>query len=135
MSDDLRSTVEQVGRCFNSRDLDGLDAIVDEDLVNHAAGPQGREGWKLVWQSIVTCFPDAVADTHAILIDGDQAAVHMTLRGTHRESAMPLLAGVPPTNNAIEWEFIHLFRLRDGKVVEHSAVRDDLGLLRQLGVA
>jgi hypothetical protein len=29
---------------------------------------------------------------------------------------------------------MHLFRLHDGKVIEHWAVRDDLGMLQQLGV-
>ncbi len=29
---------------------------------------------------------------------------------------------------------IHIYRLEDGKAVEHRAGRDDLGALRQLGV-
>jgi SnoaL-like polyketide cyclase len=31
-------------------------------------------------------------------------------------------------------ELVHIFRVRDGKIVEHWAVRDDLGLMKQLGV-
>jgi predicted ester cyclase len=27
-----------------------------------------------------------------------------------------------------------MFRLRDGKIAEHWAVRDDLGMMQQLGV-
>ena len=56
----------------------------------------------------------------------------MTITGTHEASAMPLLDGLEPTGRRIEWEFVHLFRVRDGLIVEHWAVRDDLGLLRQL---
>ena len=29
---------------------------------------------------------------------------------------------------------MHLFRLGDGKIIEHWAVRDDLGMLQQLGL-
>jgi hypothetical protein len=29
---------------------------------------------------------------------------------------------------------VHLFRLRDGELVGHAAVRDDLGLMTQIGV-
>jgi hypothetical protein len=29
---------------------------------------------------------------------------------------------------------MHFIRLRDGQLVEHRAVRDDLGLMQQLGV-
>jgi hypothetical protein len=32
------------------------------------AGPQGREGWKQVWEAIITCFPDATAETKAIVV-------------------------------------------------------------------
>lgn len=130
---DTRSIVEGAGACFNSRDFDGLDQFVGADMVNHAAGPQGLEGWKQTWQAILSCFPDAQAETRVVLVDGEQAAVPMTLTGTHEGSGMPLLAGIEPTQRRIEWEFIHLFRVQGGKIVEHRAVRDDLGLLRQLG--
>jgi hypothetical protein len=32
----------------------------------------------------------------------------------------------------VEWEFMHLFKLNGGVIIEHSAVRADLGLLKQL---
>ena len=120
-----RSVVEAAGACFNSRDFDGLDELVAEDLVNHAGGPQGREGWKQIWRVIIASFPDAAAETRAVIVEGDRAAVHMILKGTHVASAMPLLDGVAPTNKHIEWVFIHLFRVERGRIVEHSAVRDD----------
>ena len=129
---DTRAAVEGAGECFNSRDFDRLDQFVHPEMVNHAAGPQGLQGWKQVWQAILTCFPDARAETHAVLVDGEQAAVHMSIEGTHEGSDMPLLAGLEPSGRRIRWEFIHLFRVRDGKIVEHRAVRDDLGLLEQV---
>jgi len=85
-------------------------------MVNNAAGPQGREGWKQVWRAIVTCFPDATAETKAIVVEGDTAAVHMTITGTHEASVMPLLEGLAPTGRRIEWEFVHLFRVQDGLI-------------------
>lgn len=129
---DVRGVMDKVETCFNSRQLDDLDGIVADSMVNHAAGPQGREGWKQVWRSIYTCFPDAVSETHSVLIDGDAAAVHVTIVGTHEASAMPLLNGMSPSHRQVRWEFIHLFKVVDGLIVEHRAVRDDLGLLRQI---
>ncbi|MGN6474415.1 MAG: ester cyclase [Mycobacteriales bacterium] len=129
---DVRNVIETAGECFNTRRLDDLDGLVSDSMVNHAAGPQGLAGWKQVWQAIYTCFPDAVAETHQILIDGDSAAVHMTIEGTHEASSMPLLDGIPPSHKKVRWRFIHLFKVADGRIVEHDAVRDDLGLLRQI---
>ncbi|MBG7696720.1 MULTISPECIES: ester cyclase [Streptomyces] len=41
---------------------------------------------------------------------------------------------VPPTGREIDFEQIHVLDLRDGKVVRHEAVRDDITMLGQLGV-
>jgi predicted ester cyclase len=39
-----------------------------------------------------------------------------------------------PRGKPIAVELVHVFRVRDGKIVEHWAVRDDLGMMKQLGV-
>jgi hypothetical protein len=41
---------------------------------------------------------------------------------------------VPPTGREIDYEQIHVLTVRDGKVVKHEAMRDDLTMLSQLGV-
>ena len=57
----------------------------------------------------------------------------MALTGTHQASTMPLLAGVPVTHQPVTWTYIHIWRIADGKIAEHWACRDDVGLLRQVG--
>ncbi len=44
------------------------------------------------------------------------------------------LMGVAPTNRPVAFRLVHLVRFQDGKSIEHWAVRDDLTLMRQLGV-
>jgi hypothetical protein len=46
---------------------------------------------------------------------------------------MPLLIGVAVTRAEVEWTFMHRFRIEDGRIAEHWACRDDVGLLHQLG--
>ncbi|MFD3925444.1 ester cyclase [Streptomyces sp. NPDC058614] len=41
---------------------------------------------------------------------------------------------IPPTGRDIDFEQIHVLDLRDGKVVGHEAVRDDMTMLGQLGI-
>jgi len=42
--------------------------------------------------------------------------------------------GIPPTNRPVAFRQVHLVRFLDGKSIEHWALRDDLTLMRQLGV-
>jgi predicted ester cyclase len=48
--------------------------------------------------------------------------------------ASPYFLGLAPTNQPVALPQVHIVRFQDGKVVEHWAVRDDLGLGRQLGL-
>jgi predicted ester cyclase len=41
--------------------------------------------------------------------------------------------GIAPTGRRIRHKQVHIFRIRDGRITRHRAVRDDLGLLLQLG--
>lgn len=41
---------------------------------------------------------------------------------------------IPPTGRDIDFEQIHILDLRDGQVIGHEAVRDDITMLGQLGV-
>jgi predicted ester cyclase len=40
---------------------------------------------------------------------------------------------VPASNKAFKTEQLHVYRIANGKIVEHWAGRDDFGLMRQLG--
>ena len=60
------------------------------------------------------------------------AAAYVTMHGTHEGGLPP---GVPATHKPIAVKHVHLFRFADdGRVVEHSAVRDDLGMVMRLGL-
>ena len=41
---------------------------------------------------------------------------------------------IPPADRPLDYEQIHLLTVRDGKVIGHEAVRDDVTMLGQLGV-
>ena len=132
-AEDSRRVVTEFGARLAAGDLSAFDDLVAEDFVNHAAGPQGRDGLRTTYAVLRRDLGDWTAEEHQVLADGDRVVVHMTLQGRHVASTMPLLAGVPPTGTDVGWEFIHIWRVQDGRIAEHWACRDDLGLLRQLG--
>jgi lactoylglutathione lyase len=134
MTTDPKSVIEELTRRSDAGDESVIDELVAEDMVNHAAGPQGREGLKLILATIaVDLGPDVTVDQHHLIADGELVAQHLTVRGTHVASTMPLLAGTRPSGQEVSWTFIHLWRVVDGMIVEHWACRDDVGLLHQVG--
>jgi lactoylglutathione lyase len=127
-----RETVEELLRRQQASEDLVLDDLVAEDMVNHAAGLQGRSGLAQILSTIDHDLGPVTVEQHHLVGDGDVVAQHLTLHGTHRASTMPLLAGLAPAGRAAAWSFIHIWRVADGMIVEHWACRDDMGLVEQL---
>ena len=66
-----------------------------------------------------------------IVAEGEKVLVRLRVQGTHGGDLM----GIPATGRPIDIAVMDLFVIRDGKLVEHWALLDNLGLLRQLGVS
>ncbi|MEU3795186.1 ester cyclase [Streptomyces fructofermentans] len=69
----------------------------------------------------------------------DQVWVRLRMQGRHTGAFVLFKDGavdqvVPPTGREIDFEQIHVLGLRDGRIVRHEAVRDDIAMLGQLGV-
>jgi predicted ester cyclase len=74
-----------------------------------------------------------------LIARGDSVIARFTVSGTQRGVAkLPMnggmLVGVQPTGKHFTVEHIHWIRLRNGKIVEHTATRNDIGMMRQLGL-
>jgi predicted ester cyclase len=127
-----KEVVEEMFRRQQAGDDTALDDLVATHMVNHAAGPQGREGLKRILQTIDDDLGPITVEQHHLIGEGDLVAQHLTLHGTHRASTMPLLAEATVSGRPTAWTFIHIWRVADGIIVEHWACRDDMGLLDQL---
>ncbi len=86
-----------------------------------------------------SAFSDLRFPVLGLARDDDQVWVRLRMRGRHtgpfvryRDGALD--QAIPPTGRDIDFEQIHVLGLRDGKVVSHEAVRDDITMLGQLGV-
>src|SRR3954451_12916160 len=95
--------------------------LIAADLVQHAAGPQGREGLRKTLATLEHDLDRPRATIHRVVAQDDLVVVQLTLHGRHVASTMPLLAGLAPTGDDIAWEFIHIWRIAQGLIVEHWA--------------
>lgn len=102
-------------------------------FINHAAGPQGRDGFRMTMSVIEHDLGDIEYEQERIVSEGDLVVNEVRMIGTHRASTMPLLQGIEPTGIRVTWTYMHTWRVADGLIAEHWATRDDLGLLMQLG--
>jgi predicted ester cyclase len=126
----VRRTYEQL---FNRGELSLADELVSAEFVNHDAppeAPRGPAGMRATVTMLRTAFPDLHFTLEELVAEGDLVMVRTTMRGTQRGPFM----GIALTNRPVEQAQIHIVRFADGKAVEHRAVRDDLGMLQQLGV-
>ena len=131
-----RHVAEQFNEAFNRGDLDAAASCVAEDYKNHGR-KVGRAGVRTVLVEIKTNFPDARLTTLNSVAEGEWVVVRSTYSGTHRgTSRFPvdggMLVGVQPTGRTFEVQHIHMYRVLDGKIAEHFANRDDVGMMRQL---
>ncbi len=69
---------------------------------------------------------------------GDQVWVRLRMQGRHTGPFVRFAAGrvdtvLPPSGRAIDAPQLHVLTVRDGQVLRHEALRDDLTMLGQLG--
>ncbi len=121
--------VEEV---WNGHDLDAVDRLVSPLYINHAARTEEyqRGGARRVVEWLLSVFPDHRFEVEDAASDGETVALRGTMTGTHEGE----LEGIAPSGKSVSVTQSHWFRVVDGKVAEHWAVRDDLGMLQQLGV-
>jgi predicted ester cyclase len=133
MSDDNKAVVRRLyEEVFQAGNLDIADELVDPDCRDHAdtQDRRGPERAKEVAAMLKEAFPDARWEIAELIGEGDRVAMHLVFSGTHRGPFM----GMEPTGRSFsDVHHIYLFRLREGKVTEYRAVRDDMGMMRQLG--
>jgi hypothetical protein len=113
-------------------DEDILESAFAPSFHDHVSGRTGPDMMRVVHRWISETLADISYEVHGVTAGDGLAMVWFSSRGRHVGSAFPLFADREPTGREIVAEAVHIFRVTDGKLSEHWAVRDDLGVLRQL---
>jgi steroid delta-isomerase-like uncharacterized protein len=120
-----------VNEIFNAGDLDAVDRLVSADFVPHSWGNTGPgpEELKKAIRRVFAGLSENRMTIEDAIAEGDRVVVRLTSHAVHSGDFM----GMPGSGKAYTIGEIHIFRVRDGKVVEHWREADLLGMLQQLG--
>jgi predicted ester cyclase len=123
---------------FNDRRLDLLDDVLHPEFRGRGisafppdspgVGPGAR---RKLYEMFYQAIPDARAEVLDVVAEGDKVVVVDHFGGTHRGEFF----GHPGTGNRIEWMAIHIYTIRDGKILEDATMTDALAIMEQLGLA
>ena len=120
---------------FSQGRLEVVDEICAPDVVEHAelppGIPAGREGIKAIASELRKGFPDLNYRIDLQIAEGDFVSGYVTVTGTHKGEVF----GMPATGKRAEWAESHIVKMVNGKITEHWGLVDQMGMLRQLGLA
>jgi predicted ester cyclase len=123
----VRRYIEQV---FNEGRTDLLEEFLAEEFDSHTNLPPGPEGVKTFYAVSISAFPDQQTTIDDVFAEGNEVVVRATFKATH----LGELFGIPPTARPVTMSWISIYRLANGKIVEHWYQEDKMGLMQQLGV-
>jgi predicted ester cyclase len=132
-AEENKAIVRRYREIHNSNNLAALDQIVDANIISHNGVPglpAGLEGGKMAHMMFASAFPDSKVTTEDLVAEGDKVVERFTFRGTNTGSFM----GAPPTGKHVTASGMSVFRIANGKIVEHWGENDALGTMQQLGM-
>lgn len=119
---------------FNMGKLEVADEVIEPDYIEHDPAPGfGADvaGLKQFVTMLRTAFPDLHYSIDKEVAEGDMVVFYLNCTGTMKGDFL----GMKATNTSASWPAVHLARVSDqNKLIEHWAVIDQLGMLRQLGI-
>ncbi|MCK2221022.1 ester cyclase [Actinomadura sp. ATCC 31491] len=126
-----RRVVELYPEVLAGRGMEEALGYIDPDVVDHRGGTEGDHhgigAWREKWERMVTGGGGGFHDVSVVIernvaTDDLSANVYLS-RGTHTA-----------TGRRYEVRGLDMVRVRDGRIVEHWAVRDAVAMRHQLGL-
>ncbi|MCC3425147.1 MAG: ester cyclase [Microcoleus sp. PH2017_29_MFU_D_A] len=142
LTEQNKATVLDFYKAFDDRQMDRALKLLAPNFSAHLAGiPEllDSEGFKRLGMAFYLAFANGEHVFDEVIVAGDKVVTCGIFTATHLGEFQSL----PPTGKQIKLSIMHIDRLEDGKIVEHSSRRrencgalegDALGLMQQLGI-
>jgi steroid delta-isomerase-like uncharacterized protein len=126
MTEENKAIVRRVYEIVSTGDFEQAAEIVDQDapdneLLPHDPPARLIDTFKETFSEAREGFPDLGITIEDVMAEGDRVTARIVMRGTHRGE----FQGIAPTGKSVEVRAIDMFRISNGKIVEHWGHADD----------
>jgi len=121
-----KALARRVYEIVSTGDFGQAEEIVDQDAPDnelHPDDPPAKliDTFKETFSEAREGFPDLSITVEDVMAEGDRVAARVTMRGTH----LGEFQGIAPTGKRVEVKAMDMFRISNGKIVEHWGHADD----------
>jgi predicted ester cyclase len=137
-ADQIAANVALLEKYFadvNAHEVASLIDVIADNYVQHGAGQgAGRAGMQAAFEKYFQTFPDFHMALEDSVITNDKVVARFQITATHDHPVQlgPNAPVFPPTGRKLAWQGISIWRVADGKFVEHWDVDDLLSLAQQM---
>ncbi len=134
MGNKNKDVVKAIEEAWDSGKVDELEQYFAPNFHSHSAVPgmpQNHETRTMIHSMSMGAMPDRKVEIQDIVAEGDKVVVRCRTTGTN-SGGFPWL-GAGANNSPVDIEWISIYRLEKGKVVEHWGINDGITLLAQTG--
>ena len=126
MTEENKAIVRRVYEIVSTGDFERAAEIVDQNAPDNERLPQDPparliDTFKETFSEAREGFPDLGITIEDVIAEGDRVAARVVMRGTHRGE----FQGIAPTGKPVEVKAMDMFRIANGKIVEHWGHADD----------
>ena len=134
MTERNKDIVRALVDAINQQDWHRFDELVAPDFVRHSSTfgqsqIRSRDQLRSYLAAEYQTFPDAKETINFLLAEGDKVTVHSHCYGTQKGP----MGSFPPLGRVLSADFISIYRIADGRIVEAWVEWDCLNGLIQLG--
>src|SRR5215204_3849506 len=128
-----KAIARRVYEIVSTGDFGRTEEIVDPEAPDNELLPDDPpakliDTFKEIFSEAREGFPDLSITVEDVMAEGDKVTARVTMRGTHQGE----FQGIAPTGKRVEVKAIDMFRIENGKIVEHWGHADDpTGFLQQ----
>ena len=121
-----KAIARRVYEIISTGDFERAREIVNEDAPDNELLPDDPpakliDTFEETFSEARAAFPDLSVTVEDVVAEGDRVATRVIMRGTHQGE----FQGISPTGKRVEVRAMDMFRISDGKIVEHWGHADD----------